>query len=167
VGCLVSLVGSIKYYRFSARKSGAAPEIALNVLKDMPVLFLSRKQACTPALPELSLGRKNGIVRPIGHINTYRYTSRNPRARPIFERARARNAISSPALGSSRRRAGPVRIKPLPREWRSSPDRAHQDLSMCIEKPTRAPYFRARAPQKCDFITCTRKFMPACPPCPN
>jgi hypothetical protein len=38
---------------------------------------------------------------------------------------------------------------------------------MCIEKPARAPYFRARAPQKRDFLTCARKFMPASPPCPN
>ena len=45
MGCLVSLVGSIKYYRFTARKSGAAPEIALNVLKDMPFFILSRKKA--------------------------------------------------------------------------------------------------------------------------
>jgi hypothetical protein len=45
VGCLVSPVGSIKNYRFTARKSGAAPEFALNVLKDMPFFILSRKKA--------------------------------------------------------------------------------------------------------------------------
>ena len=165
-----------------------------------------------PALSELSLGRKNGLVRPIGHIKAYRCESRNPRARADFERARARNAILSAgpgsscrrarpvrtkprpeewlsppdrahqglsmciektpcarrfrararnailsaAPGSSCRRSRPVRTKPRPEEWLSSPDRAHQDLSMCIEKPPRAPYFRARACQMCDFMLRSR-----------
>jgi hypothetical protein len=51
--------------------------------------LLWKEQAGVPALPELSVGRKNGLVRPIGHIKTYRCASRNPRARAIFERARA------------------------------------------------------------------------------
>jgi hypothetical protein len=110
VGCLVSPVGSIKYYRFTARKSGAAPEFALNVLKDMPFFYTVKEESLN---------------------------------------------------------ARPVRTKRRPEKWLGSPDRAHQDLSMCIEKPPRAPYFRARAPQICHFINFTREFMPACPPCPN
>jgi hypothetical protein len=109
VGCLVSPVGSIKYYRFTARKSDAAPEIALNVLK---------------------------------HAVFYTVKEESLNARP-------------------------VRTKRRPEEWLGSPDRAHQDLSMCIEKPPRAPHFRARASQICHFINLTREFMPASPPCPN
>ncbi len=71
------------------------------------------------------------------------------------------------AVERASRRARPVRSKPRPEEWLSSPDREHQDLSMCIEKPARARYFRPRACQICNFITCARKFMPASPPCPN
>ena len=71
------------------------------------------------------------------------------------------------AVERASRRARPVRTKRRPEEWLSSPDRAHQDLSMCIEKSPRARYFRARARQKCDFIACTAVLMPACPPCPN
>jgi hypothetical protein len=47
-----------------------------------------------------------------------------PPARAIFERTRARNAISSPALRSSCWRARPVRTKPRPREWLSLPAKA-------------------------------------------
>ena len=71
------------------------------------------------------------------------------------------------AVERASRRARPARTKRRPEEWLGSPDRAHQDLSMCIEKPARAPYLRARAPQKRDFLTCARQLMPACPPCPN
>jgi hypothetical protein len=78
-----------------------------------------------------------------------------------------KNLLFFIAVERASRRARPVRTKPRPEEWLSSPDREHQDLSMCIEKPARARYFRARACQICNFITCARKFMPACPPCPN
>ena len=40
------------------------------------------------ALPEPSVGRKNGLFRPIGHLNGYRFASRNPGARPFSGRAR-------------------------------------------------------------------------------
>jgi hypothetical protein len=78
-----------------------------------------------------------------------------------------KNLLFFIAVERASRRARPVRTKRRPEEWLGSPDRAHQDLSMCIEKPPRAPYFRARAPQICHFINLTREFMPACPPCPN
>ena len=161
MGCLVSPVGSIKYYRFSARKLGVAPEIALNVLKDMLFFMeasLNARPARTKSRPEEWLSSPDRAHQDISIC-----IEEPPRA-PYF-RARARQKCD--LLGSSCRRARPVRTKSRPREWLSSPDRAHQDLSMCIEKPPSARFFRARARQKCDLINCTREFVPACPPCPN
>ncbi len=57
------------------KKVGRAPEIALNVLKNL-LFFIAVERASRPALlSELSLGRRNGLVRPIGHIKTYRCVS--------------------------------------------------------------------------------------------
>ena len=44
-----------------------------------------RAGACAAALSELSLGLKNGLVRPIGHTKTYRLASRNRRARALSQ----------------------------------------------------------------------------------
>jgi hypothetical protein len=47
-----------------------------------------------------SLGRKIGWVRRIGHVESYRFASRNSSARAVFERARPRDAVSSAQSGS-------------------------------------------------------------------
>ena len=94
--------------------------------------------------PVPGLGRENGLVRRIGHATNYRFASRNPSARAVFERASAKHAV---ALESGRLRGRPIRAKSRSKEWLGSPDRAHQDLLTRVEKPPCARPFSASPSQ--------------------
>jgi hypothetical protein len=50
--------------------------------------FLRAEHVGERAVSEPSLGQRNGLGRPIGHIGNYRFAARNPRARADSGRAR-------------------------------------------------------------------------------
>ena len=85
VGSYVSPVTNMPNYGFAARNSSARPNCALCAEN----LLLSDTGPGVLALPEPSVGRKNGLFSPIGHLNSYRFASRNPGARPYSGRARS------------------------------------------------------------------------------
>jgi hypothetical protein len=129
--------------------SARAPEMRLH----------TRERACAAALSELSLGLKNGLVRPIGHTKTYRLASRNRRARALSQgvlRITARaphhrcwGAVQCPAGGPRRRRPAPPRpspplpAPPRPAPLRSAPPRPAPptcaEQLLCPARPARPP----------------------------
>ncbi len=68
-------------------------------------LLLSDARPGELALPEPSVGRKNGLFRPIGHLNGYQFESRNPRALPYSGRVRSKSVVLSAAVEFAYRRA--------------------------------------------------------------
>ena len=118
---------------------------------------MCRKTCCFSVLSSkragehvLSLGQKIGWVRRIGHVESYRFASRNSSARAVFERARPRDAVSSvSSVGIAYRRARPAPTQPRPKDWLGSPDQTHQNLSILVEKLPCAPWFRAGAHDNC------------------
>ena len=66
----------------------------VNVPKNMLFfVLLSGMRAGSPVLSELILGRKQGLVRRIGHLKSYRCASKNPGARVRIESARPKHVF--------------------------------------------------------------------------
>jgi hypothetical protein len=95
VNSSVSPVGSIKHYGFVARNTGARQKWRVCAEKHAVFSLLSEKRAGSPALSELILGRKQGLVRRIGHLKSFRFASKKPGARVRFERARPKHVVCS------------------------------------------------------------------------
>ncbi len=93
VNSSVSPVGSIKPHEFVARNTGARPKWRVCAEKYAVFSLPSGMRAGSPALSELIIGRKHGLVRRIGHLKSYRCASKNPGAHMRIESARPKHVV--------------------------------------------------------------------------
>ena len=105
---LLRPIGHLDGYRFASRIPGARPYSGRARSKSVICQLLWDVRTGALALPEPSVGRKNGLYRPIGHLNGYRFASRNPGARPYSGRARSKSVVLSAAIDCAHRRACPA-----------------------------------------------------------
>ena len=86
-----SPVGAASFPRSVASRNIGNPSTRVFSVRARPklvVLSWRAEHVGERAASEPSLGRRNGLGRPIGHIGNYRFAARNPRARADSGRAR-------------------------------------------------------------------------------
>ena len=88
----VQRIGHVKNYRFASKNPSARAVFKRARPRHAVSSAQPRSRTSVLALRQPSLGRRNGLVRRIGHINISQIWSRNCRARPDSGRARTTNA---------------------------------------------------------------------------
>ena len=115
IGC-VHRLGHVKSYRFAWRNPSARAVFKRARPRYAVSSAQSRSRTSVLALHQPSLGRRNGLVRPIGRVQISRFWSKNCRARPDSGRARTTTAaVEKPVQGTLfRPRPAPTRPPAFP-----------------------------------------------------
>ena len=92
IGC-VQRIGHVKNYRFASKNPSARAVFKRARPRHAVSSAQPRSRTSVLALRQPSLGRRNGLVRRIGHIKLSRIWSRNCRARPDSGRACTTSAV--------------------------------------------------------------------------
>ena len=91
IGC-VQRIGHVKNYRFASKKPSARAVFGCARPRHVVSSAQPRSRTSVLALHQPSLGRRNGLVRRIGHIKISQIWLRNCRARPDSGRTRTSTA---------------------------------------------------------------------------
>jgi hypothetical protein len=175
IGC-VHRLGHVKSYRFAWRNPSARAVFKRARPRYAVSSAQSRSRTSVLALHQPSLGRRNGLVRPIGRVQISRFWSKNCRARPDSGRARTTTAaVEKPVQGTLfRPRPAPTRPPAFP-PARPNSGPAHPALprwplpapprSADSERGPPQPVLD-RLPESCPAPPCPARTSPAQPPGP-